>query len=190
MNRIFPRREFIREYSQTQVKIGSSLVDKSLMTTSLARYHARAPRYILNTEDDSLIRLSGAEQLAWEESTELRDVSLTGLSFTAPQDLSPQIGEVIKVQFSVPGSKQMACYAVVIRIEKLDPLDNLIGVHFYKLDRTQRLNIVHGLTEKIKYQTELSEKPAPKLPWLSILGLFFSLLCWLTLIKIFYFGAG
>src|SRR5437868_2092262 len=100
------------------------------MTTSLARYHARAPRYILDTQDDSLIRLSGAEQHSWEETTELRDVSLTGLSFTAPQDLSPQIGEVIKIQFSVPGSKQMACYAVVIRIEKLDPLDNLIGVHF------------------------------------------------------------
>lgn len=160
------------------------------MTTSLARYHARAPRYILNTEDDSLIRLSGAEQLAWEESTELRDVSLTGLSFTAPQDLSPQIGEVIKIQFSVPGSKQMACYAVVIRIEKTDPMDNLVGVHFYKLDRTQRLNIVHGLSEKIKRLNEASEKAEPRWPWISILGLVFSLLCWLTLIKIFYFGPG
>src|SRR3954467_384303 len=112
------------------------------MTTSLARYHARAPRYILNTDDESLIRLSGAEQFSWEENTELRDVSLTGLSFTAPQDLSPQIGEVIKIQFSVPGSVQMACYAVVIRIEKTDEFENQIGVHFYKLDRTQRLNIV------------------------------------------------
>jgi hypothetical protein len=159
------------------------------MTTSLARYHARAPRYILDTQDDSLIRLSGASPFSWEESTELRDVSLTGLSFTAPQDLSPQIGEVIKVQFSVPGSKQMACYAVVIRIEKLDLLDNLIGVHFYKLDRTQRLNIVHGLTEKIKHQSQTAEKTPVKWPWISILGLFFSLLCWLTLIKIFYFGS-
>src|SRR5690349_9249159 len=110
--------------------------------TSLARYHARAPRYILNTEDNSLIRLSGAEQWAWEESTELRDISLTGLSFVAPQDLSPQIGEVIKIQFAVPGSQQMACYAVVIRIEKINQFDNIIGVHFYKLDRTQRLNLV------------------------------------------------
>lgn len=155
------------------------------MTTSLARYHARAPRYILDTHDDSLIRLSGAEQLSWEEQTELRDVSLTGLSFTAPQDLSPQIGEVIKIQFSVPGAKQMACYAVVIRIEKINLIENLIGVHFYKLDRTQRLNIVHGVSEKIKRNKE-NEVEKPKWPVLSILGLILSVLCWITLIKIFY----
>ena len=157
------------------------------MTTSLARYHARAPRYILDTHDESLIRLSGAEQLAWEENTELRDVSLTGLSFTAPQDLSPQIGEVIKIQFSVPSSSQMACYAVVTRIEKINMLDNLIGVHFYKLDRTQRLNIVHGLANKIKVSTD-NTKEEQKLTWslLSFFGLIFTVICWLTLIKIFY----
>ena len=160
-----------------------------LMTTSLARYHARAPRYILDTQDDSLIRLSGAEQLAWEESTELRDVSLTGLSFTAPQDLSPQIGEVIKIQFTAPGSQQMACYAIVTRIEKLNIMDNNIGVHFYKLDRTQRLNIVQGLAEKIKRINESHLKEKPPWPWLSALGLIFSILCWLTMMKIFYFSS-
>ena len=159
-----------------------------MMTTSLARYHARAPRYILNTDDESLIRLSGAEQLSWEENTELRDVSLTGLSFTAPQDLSPQIGEVIKIQFSVPSSQQMACYAVVIRIEKINPLDNMIGVHFYKLDRTQRLNIVHGLADKIRNQKlKSADEMQPKnWPVLSFVGLILTVICWLTLIKIFY----
>lgn len=157
------------------------------MTTSLARYHARAPRYVLNTDDESLIRLSGAEQLSWEENTELRDVSLTGLSFTAPQDLSPQIGEVIKIQFSVPSAQQMACYAVVIRIEKINMLDNLIGVHFYKLDRTQRLNIVHGLADKIRSQKNNNPELSPKTwPALSFVGLVLTIICWLTLIKIFY----
>lgn len=157
------------------------------MTTSLARYHARAPRYILNTQDDSLIRLSGAEQLSWEENTELRDVSLTGLSFTAPQDLSPQIGEVIKIQFSVPGSEQMACYAVVIRIENINEFDNLIGVHFYKLDRIQRLNMVQGLSPKIKKNkqtpTEITETNAPLI---AFAGILLALASWLTLMKIFY----
>lgn len=156
------------------------------MTTSLARYHARAPRYILNTQDDSLIRLSGAEQLSWEENTELRDVSLTGLSFTAPQDLSPQIGEVIKIQFSVPGSLQMACYAVVIRIEKLGMLDNLIGVHFYKLDRTQRLNIVQGLNPKIKKLKPDDSEKESNAPLIAFAGLIFTIICWLTLMKLFY----
>lgn len=158
------------------------------MTTSLARYHARAPRYILDTQDDSLIRLSGAEQLCWEEQTELRDVSLTGLSFTAQQDLSPQVGEVIKIQFSVPGSKQMACFAVVTRIEKINIIENLIGVHFYRLDRTQRLNIVHGLADKIKLSQQ-NQIEKTKWPVISVLGLVFSILCWITLMKIFYLNS-
>lgn len=156
------------------------------MTASLARYHARAPRYILNTEDNSLVRLSGAEQFSWEEKTELRDVSLTGLSFLAQQDLSPQIGEVIKIQFSVPGSQQMACYAVVIRIEKINQFDNLIGVHFYKLDRTQRLNLVHGLADKVqkKLPEDVNQKKFNNI--ISVVGLILTLLCWLTLMKIYF----
>ncbi len=157
------------------------------MTASLARYHARAPRYILNTEDNSLVRLSGAEQLSWEEKTELRDISLTGLSFLAQQDLSPQIGEVIKIQFSVPGSQQMACYAVVIRIEKINPFDNLIGVHFYKLDRTQRLNLVHGLAEKVQKNKPLDISGPNKIQTvISVAGLIITLLCWLTLMKVYF----
>lgn len=155
------------------------------MTSSLARYHARAPRYILNTEDNSLVRLSGAEQLSWEEKTELRDVSLTGLSFIAPQDLSPQMGEVIKIQFAVPGSQQMACYAVVIRIEKINQFDNLIGVHFYKLDRTQRLNLVQGLTEKIQKPVK-DLKDSKMNTVISVAGLVIALICWITLMKIYF----
>lgn len=157
------------------------------MTTSLARYHARAPRYILNTEDDSLIRLSGAEQLSWEEKTELRDISLTGLSFLAPQDLSPQIGEVIKIQFTVPGSNQMACYAVVIRIEKINQVDNLVGVHFYKLDRTQRLNLVQGLSHKVQKSKGSAGFSSKKInDVVSLIGVVLTLICWLTLMKIYF----
>lgn len=157
------------------------------MTTSLARYHGRSPRYVLNTEDNSLVRLSGATQLSWEEKTELRDISLTGLSFLAQQDLSPQIGEVIKIQFSVPGSQQMACYAVVIRIEKINQFDNMIGVHFYKLDRTQRLNLVHGLAEKVQKNKPESSKQSKMNMFISVAGLIITLLCWLTLMKIYFF---
>ncbi len=159
------------------------------MTSSLARYHARAPRYILNTEDNSLVRLSGAEQFSWEEKTELRDVSLTGLSFLAPQDLSPQIGEVIKIQFGVPAAEQMACFAIVIRIEKISKLDNLIGVHFFKLDRIQRLNLVQGLSQKVQHTEpsagyDLRQKKINT--FVSALGLVITLLCWLTLMKIYF----
>ncbi len=120
--------------------------------------------------------------------TELRDISLTGLSFLAQQDLSPQIGEVIKIQFSVPNSQQMACYAVVIRIEKINQFDNLVGVHFYKLDRTQRLNLVHGLAEKVQKNKHPENTKQGKINTIiSVAGLIITLLCWLTLMKVYFF---
>lgn len=157
------------------------------MTTSLARYHARAPRYILNTEDNYLIRLSGADRRPWEENTEIKDISLTGLSFTASSDLSPQLGEIIKIQFAVPGSEQMACYAVVIRIDHIGAYDNIVGVHFYKLDRMQRLNLVQGLAHKIQKNHD-TEVPAVRSSTqiIAVLGLIMTLICWLTLMKLYF----
>ncbi len=122
------------------------------MTQSLAKYHARAPRYILNTDDDYLIRVAGPRQIPWEEGTEIRNVSLTGLAFTAADDLCPLLGEVIKIQFSIPGGRQMACQAVVTRLEN-DPLDlknMLVGVHFYKLEMAHRVVLAQGISKKFK----------------------------------------
>ncbi len=116
--------------------------------SSLARYHARLPRYVLNATDNSLIRYSGAARYAWEENTEIQNISLTGLSFTAPQDIKPQLGEVIRIEFSVPGSEQMACHALVTRIENLNSSNCVVALHFYKLERLQRINLVQGLTLK------------------------------------------
>jgi hypothetical protein len=121
------------------------------MTQGLARYHARSPRYILNTEDEYLIRVSGPQKTPWEEDTEIRNVSLTGLVFTAPDDLCPVLGEVIKIQFVVPGSQQMACHAIVTRLEPERNNKILVAVHFYKLEMAHRIVLAQGLTKKIKH---------------------------------------
>ncbi len=154
------------------------------MSQSLAKYHGRAPRYVLNTEDDNLIRLSGSERWPWEEKTEIRNISLTGLSFLASMDLSPLIGEIIKIQFTVPTGKQMACYAIVIRIDQENDFDNLIAVHFYKLDRLQRINLLQGLSGKniVTKKTEISSGSK----WLAAIGLVMTMICWLTLMKIYF----
>jgi hypothetical protein len=125
--------------------------------TSLARYHARSPRYILNTQDDSLIRVAGPHQTPWEEGTEIRNVSLTGLGFVAPQDLCPLLGEVIKIQFTPPGGKQMACYAIVTRLDELNEHNNLVGVHFYKLEMAHRITLAQGLARRLKDQHDRGE---------------------------------
>jgi hypothetical protein len=120
------------------------------MSQSLAKYHARSPRYILNTHDDSLVRVAGPQQIPWEEETEIKNVSLTGLAFTAPEDLCPVLGEVIKVQFVVPGSQQMACHAIVTRLEPDRNQTILVAVHFYKLEMAHRIVLAQGLARKIK----------------------------------------
>ena len=160
------------------------------MTGSLARYHARSPRYILDTQDNNLIRFSGAERLSWEEKTELKNVSLTGLSFTSARDLSPQLGEIIKIQFQVPLAETMACYAIVIRIQSIDESGmNEISVHFYKLDRLQRINLVQGLAQKI--DTDLKANPKQKQSsWgssQSFILMIFSAAIWLILLKLYWF---
>lgn len=158
--------------------------------TQLAKYHGRAPRYVLNTEDNNLIRYSGSERWTWEEKTEIRNVSLTGLSFVAPSDLSPMIGEIIKIQFVIPGSKQMACYAIVIRIDADSDFENSIAVHFYKLDRLQRINLLQGLAEKNNTSTHQvrnkSESLSPSSKTIAIVGLIMTAICWATLMKLYF----
>lgn len=124
------------------------------MAQSLARYHGRAPRYILNTQDDSLIRVAGPKQMPWEEGTDIKNISLTGLAFTAPSDLCPLLGEVVKIQFEVPGSQQMACYGIVTRIDPMKSQKMLVGVHFYKLEMAQRIALAQGLSRKLKDQMD------------------------------------
>lgn len=120
------------------------------MNQNLARYHARAPRYILNTEDDSLIRVAGPRQTPWEEGTEIKNVSLTGLAFTALDDLCPILGEIIKIQFSAPGAKQMASHAIVTRLDPLEDNKVLVGLHFYKMEMGHRVALAQGLARKLK----------------------------------------
>ncbi|WP_413558200.1 PilZ domain-containing protein [Bdellovibrio sp. HCB209] len=122
--------------------------------TSLARYHGRSPRFILQTEDESIVRVAGPKQVPWEEGTSIKNVSLTGLAFTAPDDLCPILGEVIKIQFTPPGSRQMACYGIVTRLDSISNSQTLVGVHFYKMEMTQRIVLAQGLARRFKENQE------------------------------------
>ncbi|UOF02830.1 PilZ domain-containing protein [Bdellovibrio reynosensis] len=169
--------------------------------TSLARYHGRSPRYILNTEDDSLVRVAGPKQVPWEEGTEIKNVSLTGLAFTAPDDLCPLLGEVIKIQFTPPGSRQMACYGIVTRLENITEQRTLVGVHFYKLEMSQRIVLAQGLARKFKETQDRSEidgllnrtkesfslASAPQLTLMAILGFAWGAIIW-HLLRFEYVG--
>ena len=121
------------------------------MTQALSKYLLRAPRYTLNPEDNNLIRVVGPSQEPWEEYTDIRNVSLTGLSFTTDPSFCPRLGEIIRIQFTVPGSEQMACHAIVTRLEQENIEKILVGVHFYKLEMAHRINLARGLVEKFGF---------------------------------------
>lgn len=166
--------------------------------TSLARYHSRSPRYILDTQDENLVRVAGPHQTPWEEGTQIKNVSLTGLAFTAPDDLCPLLGEVIKIQFTPPGGKQMACYAIVTRLDEIPEHRMLVGVHFYKLEMAHRISLAQSLARKFKEQQDRDELSnllnrerasvsLSSLPQLTMMGLL--ALAWMGLIfSLFRYG--
>lgn len=120
----------------------------------LSKYQARAPRYILQPQDNTLIRVSGPRQEAWEETTEIKNLSLTGLAFIANADLCPIIGEIIKIEFAIPGSRQMACFGLVTRLEPCGKGKLLVGIHFQKLELPHRIILLQGLAQKLKDQSD------------------------------------
>ncbi|MNK06207.1 PilZ domain protein [compost metagenome] len=103
------------------------------------------------------MRVAGPHQTPWEEGTSIKNVSLTGLAFTAPEDLCPLLGEVIKIQFIPPGAKQMACYAIVTRLENISEQRMLVGVHFYKLEMPHRITLAQSLARKFKETQDRGE---------------------------------
>jgi len=161
------------------------------MTQSLAKYHARAPRYILQPQDNTLIRVAGPRQIPWEEGTEIKNLSLSGLAFTAPVELCPIVGEFIKIQFQAPSSMQMACYGLVTRLEPLGKTEMLVGVQFYKLEMPHRIALLQGLAQKLKDQQQQNSEPYPgdfswkqiRRNWKLMIAMMICLSAWMALLQ-------
>ncbi len=105
-----------------------------------------------------LIRVAGPAQTPWEEGTEIKNISLSGLAFTAPVELCPIVGEFIKIQFHVPSSVEMACFGLVTRLEPLSSSEMLVGIQFYKLEMAHRIVLLQGLAQKLKEQLQGQEE--------------------------------
>lgn len=158
------------------------------MTQSLSKYHARSPRYILQPDDNTLIRVAGPQQTPWEEATEIQNISLSGLAFTAPADLCPLLGEFIKIQFEVPGQDQMACYGLVTRLEKAGNSSMKVGIEFRKLEMPQRIALAQSLARKLREQMMNEQKKTQwtflkviKYKWRQILVAILALTSWFFL---------
>ena len=146
------------------------------MTSTLAKYHIRSPRYILQPDDNQIIRVAGPKQIPWEEGTEIKNISLTGLAFTVPADLCPSIGEFIRIQYALPESQSMASHALVTRLEDISPQKILVGVKFYRMDLAQRVILAQSVSLKLKEQQIKTRLDVRK-----NLGMFGGALPWLLL---------
>lgn len=126
---------------------------------NLSRYLHRSPRYVLRPLDNNIIRFVGPDQTPWEEATEVRDISVTGLAFTIPKGLEPKANESMAIEFEVPGKNDtMACFGLVKRIAEFNEKRVLVSVEFQKLSSSQRFYLLSGLLMKLEQDQRKFQK--------------------------------
>lgn len=125
------------------------------MAYALKKYFARAPRYLFEKKDNSSIRFARPNKDGNKKSysTTLVDVSQSGASFLVHKDLDPKLNETLMVEFTVPGSEQMACYAKVVRLDHQVHNSNevAIAVSFHELMSSHKNNLAKGLQKKFRH---------------------------------------
>jgi hypothetical protein len=129
-------------------------------------YNARAIRYTIRPQDDKVMRYAFNRFNNQNFSTEVVNISESGMAFTIDDSTVPHIGEIIKVEFPVPGEDRVAWFARVVRIEERDyesrwydehtqdassvrPAGVIVAVKFLDLPEAHRLSIRKGLQSKL-----------------------------------------
>jgi hypothetical protein len=86
------------------------------------KFQSRAPRYLLRPGDDNVLRFAGTSpETSTPITTRIVDISVTGLAFVCHVDLTPKLGEILKVEFPSADGKTLAWWAKVVRIEMYEP---------------------------------------------------------------------
>jgi len=125
-------------------------------------FEARAPRYQLKGSDNSVLRFSAYAKGSKKMQTRILNISETGMAFLLPVFECPREGEMIKVEFQVPGRGVMACFAKIMRLElhkvfseKDGPKSfRLVAVTFVDLPVAHRKEIREGLMEKFDQESQ------------------------------------
>lgn len=125
---------------------------------SAARYIPRAPRYVFRPQDQRLMRFKGMNVNASASRAVTRDVSESGLSFIVDENESPFDGEILKIEFTLPGRRQIAWFATVARTETKidwDPIrgyhsQTVIGLRFHRLSKVLSRELKRSLDGKVE----------------------------------------
>jgi len=86
------------------------------------KYRQVAPRYVLGSRDKKHLRFQGTGQVGRGHSSQIHDISSSGISFTVPEYITPHIGGRIGLEFAIPGANQIACMGQVARVTELPGL--------------------------------------------------------------------
>lgn len=135
----------------------------------LKRFTPRAPRYVLRPEDAQLLFFAHKDQPSGSKyPTKILNVSETGIAFLVYKSTAPQIGDLIKIEFPVPGAEQIAWWARVVRMEEhasspwwsetdegSSSTEIIVGVNFEHLPHGHRKEIQQGLYKR--YQAVIQE---------------------------------
>lgn len=131
------------------------------MSSAASQYRPRSPRYVLRADDHTLMRFAGMETRGITMQAQVVDLSETGLSFSiGTQSDAPEEGDMLKVEFTVPGRRQIACFATVVRVQTHSEWDPVLGSRSY---RTVALQFRHLPKPHLRaLQVGLSEKVIPE----------------------------
>lgn len=141
------------------------------MSTTVKKLYPRSPRYTLNIDEKRVLRFSGLPKGSKDFFTEILNLSETGMAFTLPYLDNPKMDEEIKIQFTPPGGKQIACFAKVKRIEHQNFKDDfgtnitkkVVGVFFINIhpEHIKSLNTILGkkfsqIHEQVLYERKIN----------------------------------
>jgi hypothetical protein len=125
------------------------------VSSNVKKIRYRAPRYTLRPYDAKGMRFSRKRKGAKIFETQIINVSETGMAFRVESENAPQIGEVIKVEFNVPGERyKIAWFANVVWLETpyhvaLRKKEEVkAGIQFHSLPERHRQILSAGLKAK------------------------------------------
>ena len=104
------------------------------------------------------MRYAGMDERGSSARARVRDLSATGISIVVASDLAPKIGEMLKIEFGLPGGRQVAWFATVVRVEHKNEWDpdlgdrefTLVGLRFRQLPAPFRAAIRRSLNDRSK----------------------------------------
>ena len=140
------------------------------MGSRATKFISRAPRYTLRASDNRFLRFARQGDASQSYTTHFIDISATGLAFVTDRDVSPQVSDLIKIEFPLENGKTVAWWARVVRVEEYDSQkwymkdekfqdsnQVLVAVSFHELPSGHAQAIREALNKKFE-EVHLTEK--------------------------------